>query len=71
MLNFKDTFKDEFYWTVIRKNKLTYIYTAINYIRLNPNIKYIEKVHEMSSWQFSMGFILFFVNLSICENTNI
>ena len=31
------------------------------------NEPYIDRIYKMSSWQFSMGFILFYVNLSICE----
>ena len=32
------------------------------------NNEYIGRSYQMSSWQFSMSFILYYVNLSICEN---
>jgi len=29
--------------------------------------EYIGRIYQMSSWQFSMSFILYYVNFSICE----
>ena len=32
------------------------------------NNEYIGRIYEMSSWQISMSFILYYVNFIICEN---
>ena len=32
------------------------------------NNEYIGRIIQMSSWNFSMSFMLYYVNFSICEN---
>ena len=49
----------------IKRSRLTIIHF---YYSKTLNNEYIGRIYQMSSWNFSMGFILYYVNFSICEN---